>query len=267
MASSASAIPADQATTPPSRLLALTELHRALFEVATLPLAAPLLYAAPRGDGHPVMLLPGFMATDRSMRIMRRYLRKMGYDVYDWELGRNLGPRATGVDGERLFARVREIYEATGQKVSLVGWSLGGALARHLSVHTPDIVRQVITLGSPLRGNGRATSVWRVYEAATGEKISNERVRRQMGEIAGAPEVPTTAIYSKADGIVPWQNCQVAESAHSENVEVYGSHCGLGVNGTVLYVIAERLAQPEGEWSRFDPAGMRRHLYPTGTKH
>ncbi|NNC73170.1 MAG: alpha/beta hydrolase [Sphingomonadaceae bacterium] len=265
MATAAASPPADQAVSPPSRLLAFSELHRALFEVATLPLAAPLLYTAPRGDGHPVMLLPGFMATDRSMRIMRRYLRRMGHDVHKWELGRNLGPRATGIDGELLFARVREIHEATGQKVSLVGWSLGGALSRHLSVHAPDLVRQVITLGSPLRGNGRATSVWRVYEAATGEKISNERVRRQMGEISGVPEVPTTAIYTKADGVVPWQNCRVAESRHSENVEVYGSHCGLGVNGPVLYAIAERLAQKEGEWAPFErPRGVARALFPSG---
>ena len=250
--------------TPPSRLLAFSELHRAMFEFATLPLATPFLYTAPRGDGHPVLLLPGFMASDRSMRVMRRYLRRMGYDVYKWELGHNLGPRATGVNGELLFERLAEIHKATGEKVSLVGWSLGGAMARHMSVHVPEHVRQVITLGSPLRGNGRATSVWRVYEAATGEKIRSERIREQMADIAGVPEVPTTAIYSKADGVVPWQNCRVTKTDISENVEVYGSHCGLGVNGPVLMVVADRLAQKEGEWTRFEPAGVRSALYPSG---
>ncbi len=260
----ASAIPAGEAVSRPSGLLAYSELHRALFEVATLPLAAPLLLSAPRGDGHPVMVLPGFMTTDRSTRILRRYLRRLGYDTYRWDLGRNLGPRAVGVNGEKLFGKIRSIHEATGKKISLVGWSLGGALARHASVHMGDAtIRQVITLGSPLRGNGRATSVWRVYEAATGEKISNERVRQQMSEIAGVPQVPTTAIYSKADGVVPWQNCQVAESAISENVEVYGSHCGLGANGTVLLAIADRLSRKEGEWSPFAPTGIHARLYPS----
>lgn len=246
----------------PSRLLAYTELHRALFEFSTLPLTTPLLYSAPKGDGHPVLVLPGFMTSDRSTRILRRYFNRLGYDTYRWDLGRNLGPKAVGEDGELLSDRLQHIHENTGQKVSLVGWSLGGAMARQLGERHPEHVRQVITLGSPLKGRAQATTVWRLYEAATGEKVQSRKIRQQMAEIAGPPPVPTTAIYSKADGVVPWQNCMVAESDHSENVEVYGSHCGLGVNGPVLYAIADRLAQPEGDWEPFEAAGLKAAIYP-----
>ncbi|MEO1168726.1 MAG: alpha/beta fold hydrolase [Pseudomonadota bacterium] len=262
MATAAASVEPPHTVPKPSRLLAYSELHRAVFEMATLPLSSPLLYSAPRGDGHPVMVLPGFMASGRSTKIIRRYLDRLGYDTYCWDLGRNLGPRAVGVDGEHLIDKLHEIHEETGQKVSLVGWSLGGSMSAQLGQRVPEKVRQVITLGSPLRGRAQSTTVWRVYEAATGDRVSSDKVREQMAEIAAAPKVPTTAVYSKADGVVPWQNCRVTESDHSENLPVYGSHCGLGVNGTVLYLIANRLAQPIGEWEPFEAKGIESAIFP-----
>lgn len=255
--------PQPQSVPRPSRLLAFSELQRAVFEMATLPLASPLLYSAPRGDGHPVMVLPGFMASGRSTKILRRYLDRLGYDTYCWNLGRNLGPRAIGHEGELLIEKLHEIHEKTGEKVSLVGWSLGGSMSRQLGERAPDMIRQVVTLGSPMRGRAQSTSVWRVYEAATGDRVSSDKMRDQMAEIATVPKVPTTAVYSKADGVVPWQNCLVTESAHSENVGVYGSHCGLGVNGSVLYLIANRLAQAEGEWTPFEAKGLHSAIFPS----
>ncbi len=247
----------------PSRMLTYSEPQRAFMEFATLPWTSPLLLSAPRGDGHPVMILPGFMTSDRSTRVLRRFLRRLGYSVYRWELGRNLGPRAIGYDGELLRERLEAIYDAHhSERVSLVGWSLGGTMARHLSERMPEIVRQVITLGSPLRGSPKSTTVWKVYEAATGQKVTSEQVKRQMDEVAAPPAVPTTAIYSKGDGIVPWENCCVTESAQSENLQVYGSHCGLGVNGTVLYAVADRLAQTENGWQPFAPKGMSCAFFP-----
>ena len=136
---------------PPSAMLALTELPRALFELGSLPFAAPVLATAPRGDGHPVLVLPGFIASDTSTAVLRRYLAKLGYDAHAWELGRNLGPRAIGAEGEKLIARLRAIHDATGEKVSIVGWSLGGIMARIIARRAPDAVRQVITLGHPSR--------------------------------------------------------------------------------------------------------------------
>ena len=134
----------------PSLFLALTELPRAMAELGSMPWASPILMQAPKGDGHPVLLLPGFMATEFSMRPLQTYLDKLGYNVFHWELGRNLGPRAIGHNGEHLIARLEQIYAETGRKVTLVGWSLGGTLSRQLSRRRPDMVRQVIRWGRRL---------------------------------------------------------------------------------------------------------------------
>ena len=257
------AIQAHGGMKPPSPILALSELPRALSEFGALPLAAPLLWSAPRGDGHPVLVLPGFTTTDRSTGVLRRYIARLDYDSYAWELGRNLGPRAVGQQGEKLIERLEAIHAQTGRKVSLVGWSLGGILARQLSRRRPDIVRQIITLGSPFAGDPRSTNVWKLYEMMSGQRMKDPDTKAQLRESFEVPPVPSTAIYSKTDGIVAWQSCIEPESATTDNIEVVGSHCGLGVNGVVLYAVAERLAQPEGEWKPFSRSGMRALLYPS----
>lgn len=246
----------------PSALLALTELPRALVEFGSLGLAAPILASAPRGDGHPVLVLPGFVTTDVSTAPLRRFLTGLGYDAHAWELGRNLGPKAIGREGEKLIARLREIHEATGQKVSLVGWSLGGVMARQLSRRVPEAVRQVISLGSPFTGRPHATNVWRTYQLLTGQRLDDPDTRVQLNESNLPPPVPSTAIYTREDGVVAWQNCVEPEAPETDNIEVHGSHCGLGVNPAVLYAIADRLAQAEGDWQRFDRAGLRSLIYP-----
>ena len=247
----------------PPTLLALAELHRAVVEIATLPIAASILRQAPRGDGHPVLVVPGFTASDVSTGILRRYLSRLGYDSYAWELGRNLGPKAIGREGEKLIARLNAIHDETGRTVSLVGWSLGGVMARQLSRRAPHAVRQVISLGSPFTGDPRATSVWRIYEYVSGQKMSDKDTQRQLKESHRAPPVPSTAIYSKSDGIVAWQNCIEPASATTDNIEVYGSHCGLGVNPAVLYAVADRLAQAEDGWAPFDRRGWKGAFYPS----
>lgn len=254
---------APQAIEPPSAALALTEVGRALLELGTLPLAAPMLMTAKRGDGHPVMVLPGFVTSDISTTILRRYLTSLDYDAHAWELGRNLGPRAIGWEGEKLIARLDEIHAKTGRTVSLVGWSLGGVLARQLARRRPDLVRQVISLGSPFAGDPRATNVWKAYEFLTGQRLKDPDTQAQLRESETAPPVPSTAIYTKGDGVVAWQNCREPESATTDNIEVPGSHCGLGVNGLVLYAVADRLALPEGEWTPFERKGLRAIMYPS----
>ena len=254
---------AENRTDPPSPLLALSELPRAVFELGTMPFALPVLMTAPRGDGHPVLVLPGFTTTDRSTGVLRRYLKSLGYDVHAWELGRNLGPRAIGQQGEKLIARLDAIHAMTGKTVSIVGWSLGGILARQLSRRRPDVVRQVITLGSPFAGDPRSTNVWRLYELMSGQRLKDPDTRAQLSESFLAPPVPSTAIYSKTDGIVAWQSCVEPSSPTTDNIEVPGSHCGLGVNPIVLYAVADRLAQPEFEWKPFDRKGLRSFMYPS----
>lgn len=258
-----SAAMTDPGPRPPSKLLALSELPRAIAELGALPWATPLLMTAPRGDGHPVLVLPGFITSDVSTTPLRRYLEALGYDTYAWELGRNLGPRAIGRQGEKLIERLDAIHDEAGRKVSLVGWSLGGVMARQLARRRPDKVRQIITLGSPFAGDPRATSIWRTYQALTGQRIDDPDVKRQLKESQDVPPVPSTAIFSRADGIVAWRNCRERQAAQTDNIEVYGSHCGLGVNAAAMYAVADRLALPEGEWAPFERTGLKALVYPS----
>ncbi len=247
---------------PPSPLLTLTELPRAIAELGSLSIAAPLLAGAPRGDGHPVIVLPGFLAGDSATAILRTYLRLLGYDAHRWELGRNLGPRSIGAEGEHLLARLHAVHADTDQQVSLVGWSLGGIMARLIARQAPAAVRQVITLGSPFAGNPRATRVWRAYEVLAGHRIDDPDTRRRMEQSAAPLPMPSTAIYSREDGIVPWQDCFNGAADNPHNLAVYGSHWGLCVNPTVLYAIADRLARPADDTTPFERSGWRAFAYP-----
>ena len=236
---------------PPGLGLLLAEV-RGIFEFNASLLFSPLLMRAPKGDGHPVLTLPGFLASDLSMAPMRRYLKELGYDTYAWKMGRNVG----GVSRLRaaLRDRLAEIYGATGRKVSIVGWSLGGVYARDLALQAPDMVRCVVTLGSPFAGDVRATNATRLYEALSGEAVEDLPELRKA--IAGDLPVPASSIYSRADGVVNWQTCLLRPSDTAENIEVYlASHVGLGVNAAALWAVADRLAQTEGQFRQFDRSG------------
>ncbi len=242
---------------PPSRLLQLLEL-RAPCELAAGVAALPWLRLAPRGDGHPVLVLPGLIASDVSTRLLRDFLARRGYDVHGWGLGRNYGPRA-GVE-EAMLATVDRLHAESGRKLSLIGQSLGGAYARLLAAQRPDAVRSVITLGSPVRGHPRASNARRIYECTSGGKSASDARRRQ--QVTQTPLVPTTAIYSRSDGVVAWQDSVEPAGPHTESIEVVSSHVGMAVHPVVLYVIAERLAQPEGQWRPFEPRGWRAAFLP-----
>ena len=218
--------PAARQLRPPSLGLMLAEV-RGIFEFNTSLLLSPLLMRAPRGDGHPVLTLPGFLASDLSMAPMRRYLKELGYDTHAWRMGRNTG----GVTRMRaaLRDRLAQIHAATGRKVSIVGWSLGGIYARDLALQAPDMVRCVVTLGSPFSGDVRATNATRLYEVMSGEAVEEDSELRRA--IAGDLPVPATSIYSRTDGIVNWRTCLLRASDTAENIEVHlASHVGLGVN-------------------------------------
>jgi dienelactone hydrolase len=236
---------------PPGLGLLLAEM-RGIFEFNTSLLLSPLLMRAPKGDGHPVLTLPGLLASDLSMAPMRRYLRELGYDAHTWNMGRNIGGLS------RMRAALRErlagIHESCGRKVSVVGWSLGGVYARDLALQEPEMVRYVVTLGSPFANDVRATNATRLYEALSGESVDDNPEFRKA--ISGDLPVPTTSIYSRADGVVNWQTCLLRPSDTAENIEVYlASHVGLGVNPAALWAVADRLAQAEGQFSQFDRSG------------
>lgn len=241
---------------PPSRQLLLLE-TRAVAELSAFFSMAPLLRLAPAGDGHPVLVLPGLAASDLSTRPLRAFLRDRGYRAHGWKLGSNFGLRP-GVE-PRMDERLAELHARYGREVSLIGWSLGGIYARELARRAPARVRCVITLGSPFAGAPRASNAWRLYESVSGRSVDDWPQREAAKE---PPPVPSTAIFSRSDGIVAWQGCLERESPSSENIEVESSHCGLGHHPAVLYAIADRLAQPQGRWRPFDRSGLRRLFYP-----
>jgi pimeloyl-ACP methyl ester carboxylesterase len=154
------------------------------------------------------------------------------------------------------------LNDQSGQKVSLVGWSLGGVLARELAKLHPDRVRFVISLGSPISGDRGHTSVGRLFELLNGDKPEPVREGR-FQSLHEAPPVPTTSILTKTDGVVHWRgSVQKPSKSPSENIEVYASHLGLGVNPSVMIAIADRLAQPEDDWAPFDPHPSQQWMFP-----
>lgn len=232
---------------PPSKLLLLLE-GRAFAEYGALVLSKPFLRRLPHGDGHPVLVLPGFGANDLSTRPMRQLLRKIGYRTYGWRQGRNLGMR--DVVWTRLRQRMQSIAERNGgRRVSLIGWSLGGIYARELAREWPDLVRQVITMGSPINGRldaNNAITLFRWINRHDGNGTDWAEFQRRREP----PPVPCTAIYSRGDGIVAWR-CALEEAApNTENIEVHASHIGLGFNPQVMRVLAMRLARTESELIR-----------------
>ena len=225
---------------------------RGIFEFNASLVMSPFLMRAPRGDGHPVLTLPGFLASDLSMAPMRRYLTELGYEPTPGRWAATSA--ASRACGRPCATGSREIYETSGRKVSIVGWSLGGVYARDLALHAPDKVRYVVTLGSPFANDVRATNATRLYEALSGEVVDDNPELREA--IAGDLPVPTTSIYSRVDGVVNWQTCLLRPSDTAENIEVYlASHVGLGVNPAALWAVADRLSQAEGQFSQFDRSG------------
>lgn len=248
---------------PPSDFLALTEAPRALFEFASFVALRPALSFLPRGDGHPVLVLPGFMASDTSTVPLRNLLVDLGYNAVGWELGRNI--KITAARVQAMGDVLNDLHERTGQKVSIVGWSLGGLLARELAKLNPAAVRQVISLGSPLTGDRGISKVSRIFEALNGSVPEVQR-RGRFTDLETPPPMPSTSIFTKGDGIVHWRGSIQPEGPERENVEVLASHIGLGVNPSVMWVIANRLAQVEGEWTPFEAKGLASWAFPSKRK-
>jgi pimeloyl-ACP methyl ester carboxylesterase len=230
---------------------------RAVLELAGLLAANPFLKRAPRGDGHPVMVIPGFGASDFSTRALRAFLRDRGYAAHGWKLGRNQGPSTEKVAA--MVERLHELRVRYGRPLSLVGWSLGGVYARELARDFSSEVRQVITLACPFRDLD-ATNVPAFLRARRGSHPREPEFRARLREPL---PVPVTSIYSRSDGIVSWRSCLVEAGPRSENIEVESSHLGIGHHPVVLLTIADRLALPEDAWTPFrPPAGWRWPFVP-----
>ena len=247
-------------STPPSLWLLAME-FRAFWELGAVLPAWPTLRRAPKGDGHPVIVFPGLSASDSSTVPLRSYLGTLNYNVSGWNQGFNFGARAGVLD--TVSRQVKETFEATGKPASLIGWSLGGVYAREIAKMMPDKVRSVITLGTPFSGSPKSTNAWRIYELTSGRKIERESTRY---DLPAAPPVPTTSVFSRTDGVVAWQaSIQKPSQSHpnTENIEVLASHVGLGVNPSAWWAVADRLAQPAGQWKPFvRKPGLHGFIFP-----
>ncbi len=226
---------------PPSKLLWAAEVPRAAWAVISLLRSGRMLDEAPRGDGRPVLLLPGLFNSDRSNFVMRRYLNRLGYRAERWGLGRNIGARAVGADGEKLLERIRALHAETGEPVTLIGISLGGVMSRFAAHRLPGLVREVITISAPFAGSPRATNVWLAFELLTGDRIDSERVAKQAAEVVQPLPVPSTAIWSRSDGLVNGMICHIDNDPQCRNIEIRASHLGVQLRPEVLRLIADVL--------------------------
>ncbi|MEM6396059.1 MAG: alpha/beta hydrolase [Bacteroidota bacterium] len=254
--------PVDAVVDRPSLFWLFTEFSRAAAEMGFFIPYRKWIACKDIGDQHPVLVLPGFMASDRSTKPLRKFLQQSGYNAYGWDLGRNTA-KVEFLD--ILLDKLESIYELEGQKVSLIGWSLGGVFARQMAKSNPEMVRQVITLGSPFKGVNQPNNIAWLYNLISGGKRVREVDPVLLEDLPLPPPVPTTAIYTKEDGIVPWQLCMEEETDIHQNIQVRGSHTGLGVNPTVLEIIADRLLYKQSNWEYFQEDNVIKDLlfYPS----
>ncbi|PLW67234.1 alpha/beta hydrolase [Pseudohalioglobus lutimaris] len=237
---------------------------RAIAELGSFFLTRKYLQRAlPKGDGHPLVIIPGFMIGDAFTRSLRRLLRTLGYDSHPWDQGVNQGLRDETC--HNIERRIAQIHRESGRKVSLIGHSLGGVYVRAIAHRQPQHVRQIITLGSPFNASfdqqatdSKGGALARAYEQLN-PGVENDALPRS-NLMSFPPQLPSTSVYSEGDGIVGWQHCMDIADGLTENVRIPGSHTGMAHNPLVAYVIADRLAQNENEWRPFDPRGVEKLL-------
>lgn len=211
--------------------------------------------ALPRGDGHAVVIFPGLATNEHVTRPLHSFCRGLGYECYDWGMGLNIGPQGdVNLWLDELAQRIHQLTQSHRSPLSLVGWSLGGIYAREVSKRVPGRVRQVLTMGTPFAGSSESTNVGWLYRMLNGSIPPDDP--DLCARLSSPPPVPTTAIYSRNDGVVAWQAClqevSHVDSPRAENIEIEGSHCGMPWNPAVLRVLADRLAQPLGAWRPYD---------------
>ena len=245
---------------PPRLHHSVMEFSRVLMEMSSTAMLGPLLNTLPRGDGHTIMTIPGFMGADGSTSQLRRFLNKRGYRAIPWGLGRNAADvRSQNLDDflthrtateDAIAARVEAEFVATGRKLTLIGWSLGGLYAVALAHRFPQWVRQVITLGTPY-GDPRGTALYNVMGSIYNNQADEEALQRWVAHTyrGGKLSVPILALYSESDGIVGAgiAKCE-ANARYVTHVAVLASHVGFPFNPLVFAVIANHLVEPQRRW-------------------
>ncbi len=248
---------------PPKLAHTVMELGRVFLEISSSLMLGPLFKALPKGDGHSVMTIPGFMGADGSTAQLRKFLNNRGYKAVPWGLGRNSSEhQGEGLDKflahraetEKLIAqRIEQEFEESGRKVTLIGWSLGGLYAVAMAHQYPQMIRQVITLGTPY-GDPRGTALYsvmdRMYDNA--ESVDEASLRRWIDHTyrGGQLKVPVLALYSETDGIVGAgiARCE-ADPRYVTNMKVMASHIGFPFNPLVFAVIANHLVPKAQRWA------------------
>jgi pimeloyl-ACP methyl ester carboxylesterase len=205
------------------------------------------------GDGHPVVIFPGLGADGNSVATLRQHCRSLGYDAFDWGQGFNTGPQGDLDDWlHRLKDQVVERLAGRSQRATLIGWSLGGLYARELGKLLAPQVRQVITIGTPFNAAADHSNVGWLFRLLSGNSSTMDPALSRR--LRTPPPLRTTSIYSRSDGVVAWQTCRHAQcSSLVQDIEVSGSHIGMGWNRDVLAAVADRLGQPAGPWRRYVP--------------
>lgn len=206
------------------------------------------------GDGHPVVIFPGLGMDGSSVAILREHCISLGYDAFDWGQGVNIGPQGD-LDPWLLTlkSQVDELLGDHTQEATLIGWSLGGIYAREIAKLMAPRIRQVITIGTPFNTEADHSSVgWLFNLLNSNPSVMDPALSRRLRT---PPPMCTTSIYSRSDGVVAWQTCRhKTRSRLVQDIEVDGSHIGLGWNREVLAAVADRLAQQPGSWHRHVPA-------------
>ena len=259
---------------PPRAHHSVLELSRVFFEASSGYLLKPLMRALPKGDGHSVMTLPGFFGADGSTASLRRFLDRQRYNAIPWGLGRNIPSEGLATMEATLEFRHRTEQALaqsiaaevgrTRRKVSLVGWSLGGLYATSLAHRHPDLIRQVVTLGTPF-GDPRGTSVYSVMQRMNNAEVAPELLEQWSEHtFAGNLEVPVTAVYSQSDGIVGESIAKLPEHPLMESIAVIASHIGFPFNPLVRALLCERLGQNEGRWQPWQQQFLKPLIHQPG---
>ena len=205
----------------------------------------------PKGDRHPVMLLPGFCTHDVTLQPLASKLTKLGYRAQTWGEGINFGTTPQLFD--RLLEKVITLRTESDMQVSLIGWSLGGIMARKMAAMRPDLFRRVIMMGSPIHGSAEATRVGTLMAAV--RKLKGTTIIRQSGTPREPREckVPVVSLFNRNDAIANWKNCIEINAASAENIHVAASHFGFGANPFVMQILTDRLAQPRSGFHPYEP--------------
>ena len=226
-----------------------------LLEILNNRASQSILKGLSNGNGELVVLIPGFGTGDVLTSLLRNYLKSKNFNVYGWDCGINW--KYSEEIEEKFIHKLNELTEKHQQKVTLVGYSLGGVTARIIANRIPNKIKQVIIVGTPIQKINGQNNLEFIYPLLMmGEKIEDFNPV-WVKEIATVLPMPSTSIYSKKDGIVPWQNCMDWETGPTtENVEIFSSHLAMFTTPCTWYIIVDRLLQAEDNWQLFDESKL-----------